>query len=131
MNRCVLVCTVWMLALAGCGPVAVEDEMGYRTQAISRFRAGQYDDARVLLELALFRNPSDPVSLYWLGRVACEKADWEQAIYRFQSCLSVDPGHPQARAWLLRAEEASGAVGQQLRFIPLPPARSPIVAPGE
>jgi len=122
MKRCVLVVAFWLLPTGGCGPATLEDEMGYRQQAVAEFQAGYLAEAKVLLGQTLYCDPADPVALYYVGRIACEEGEWEEAIYRFQCCLGADPGHAEARKWLIRAEEAAGAIGPKLRFVPLPPA---------
>ena len=123
MKRWVWLGAFSILWLGACGPPTGDDEMGYRHQAIAHFQVGRLDEAKALLDQSLYPNPGDPVALFYLGRIAFEQRDWEEAIYRFQCCLGADPGHPTARDWLLRAETAAGTVGPRLRFIPLPPVR--------
>ena len=129
MKRWVLVVAFSALPIGGCGPAMVEDEMGYRQQAVAEFQAGYLARAKVLLGQTLYCHPADPVALYYLGRIACEERDWEEAIYRFQCCLGADPGHADAREWLIRAERAAGVIGPKLRFVPLPPARRVPIRP--
>ncbi|MGB2819981.1 MAG: tetratricopeptide repeat protein [Phycisphaerae bacterium] len=130
MKRLVLAAALPSLLICGCGPPTLEDEMGYRQQAVAEFQVGHLAEAKALLEQALYPDPSDPVALYYLGRIACEEGRWEEAIYRFQCCLSADPGHAEARQWLIRAERAAGVVGPKLRFVPLPPPPRFPVGPG-
>ena len=106
------------MAFSGCGP-----SVAYRQEAISEFEVGHIARAKPMFGQALQQAPSDPVALYYMGRIHCEEQDWENAIYYFQCCLDVDPGNADARAWLLKSEDATQVIGERLRFIPLPPAR--------
>jgi len=123
MERWIVLEMVAAVLVGGCGPATMDDELGYRQKAVSAFQVGHLDEAKELLDRALYTSPADPMALYYLGRIACEEGEWEEAIYRFQCCLGADPGHGDAREWLIRAERAAGVVGPKLRFIPLPPAR--------
>ena len=118
MRRWMMPGMVVVMLIAGCGP-----STSYRKVAITEFDVGHVAQAKPMFRQALQADPSDPVALYYMGRIYCEEGDWENAIYYFQCCLDVEPGNAAARAWLLKAEEATAAIGQKLRFIPLPPAR--------
>ena len=118
MRRWMMPGMVAVMLIAGCGP-----STSYRKVAITEFDVGHIDKAKPMFRQALQADPSDPVALYYMGRIYCEEQDWENAIYYFQCCLDVSPGNADARAWLLKAEEATEALGTKLRFIPLPPAR--------
>jgi tetratricopeptide (TPR) repeat protein len=114
MKRWVVPMVVAGLLTAGCtGP-----DLQLRARAIGEFQVGHVDEAKVLFSQALGRNPSDPVALYYLGRIAYAKADYEDAIYYFQCCVDSDPSYAEAYGWLSRAQKAAGSAGKLLRFIP-------------
>ena len=109
------------LLIVGCGPAL--DDTSYRPKAMAEFDVGHVEQAEALCQQALSREPSDPFALYYMGRIATARQEWEDAIYHYQCCLDADPRYADARERLLEAERAAGVAGPMLRFIPLPPAR--------
>ena len=107
--------------LAGCGPA----NMARDDPAVGEFQVGHIRQAKEMFRQALDRNPSDPLPLYYMGRIACTESEWEDAIYYLQCCLDADPRYTDARRWLARAQHAAGSAGRKLRFIPYWPGHPP------
>ncbi len=111
------------MLLVGCaGPPVYQGQFEDEQRVMAVFDAGNLAEARQLCDDTISTQPRAPHALYYLGRVACEQREWEEAIYRLQCCLDSDPGYRDARAWLLFAEKHVGAAAPTLRIIPLPPA---------
>jgi len=102
------------LLLVGCSEGLVE----LRSNGISEFQLGHINQAKKVFQNVLERYPSDPDTLYYMGRVMHAEKFYEQAIYYYQCCLDADPSHKQAERWLVKAEEAAGPASRKLRFIP-------------
>jgi tetratricopeptide (TPR) repeat protein len=113
MKRLALCGLCVMTMLAGCGTST--DEL--RSQGISGFQVGHLDKAKTLFQLVLDRRPGDAESYYYLGRIAHAQGDPMMAMYYYQSSIDADPAHQEARRWLAKAEQESGAAGKGLRFI--------------
>lgn len=110
------------LLVGGCSD-ADQNSITNRNNAISEFQVGHVAEAKAMFERSLSWRPADPEALYYMGRIACVEQEWEIAIYYFQCCIDAAPSFPTARQWLLYAEKSAGAVGDKLRFIPIPPQR--------
>ena len=116
----------WLPITVGLAMLAVgcaspdENSIQNRNDGIAAFQAGHRADAKRLFERTLSWRPADPQALYYMGRIACDEQEWEQAIGYFDKCLNVDPGFPTARQWLKYAEEASGLGDRARPGPPLP-----------
>lgn len=82
--------------LNGCGPSA--DEI--RTQAISQYQIGHYDEAENLFEQVRQRRPMDPDSWYYLGKIAQEKNWYARAIHCYEQAIAADPSFKAPKAQL-------------------------------
>ena len=102
------------LLLSGCGPSVAET----RENGIAEFQLGHHDGAKQLLQQVLDQRPYDPQALYYMGRTMYADGEYEKAIFYLQSAVDADPGNTDARTYLAKAEEAAGAAGPALRFIP-------------
>jgi tetratricopeptide (TPR) repeat protein len=116
---------LWTLGLAACLALAALASSGcgqsasaHRDEGITAFQVGDLDRAKMLLGESIERSPGDPRALYYMGRVMHREGFYEQAVYYYQSCLSVRPGHPTARRWLDMAMAELGPVGPKLEFLP-------------
>jgi len=102
-----LICGLALMAvLPGCRAQHLRDS------GISAFQVGRTDEARVLLKQSLDLEPSDGETLYYMGRAMQADGFYEQAIFYYQSCLQVEPGHKAAQKWLAKAMEALGPTGR-------------------
>jgi tetratricopeptide (TPR) repeat protein len=101
---------------------------GYRSGAVAEFQVGHLQEAKEVFQQALSRNPSDAFALYYMGRIACARREWEDAIFYLQCCLDADPSYSDARTYLALAEESAGSAGRKLRFVPdwPPPPRKSV-----
>jgi tetratricopeptide (TPR) repeat protein len=108
---------VMAAAFAGCGPNVNE----MRTKATTEYQVGHAQQAQEQFLKILDREPSDPITLYYLGRINMEQNRLEMAIYYFQCCLDADPSFAAARQDLRRAEQLARPIGSRLRFIPKSP----------
>ncbi len=98
-----------------------------RERGITEFQVGRVEDAQALLNEALEHDAGDAEALYYLGRILHREGLYEQAVFYYQSCLQVRPGHPVARRWLAMAMAELGPGAETLYFLPgqSPPAAQP------
>jgi len=101
-----LVCgAVLAVVLSGCGPSA-ED---LRNKGIAEYQIGRTEQARALLQMSLDLDPVDPEALYYMGRAMHTDEFYEHAIFYYQACLHVSPGHSEVQEWLSKATTALAA----------------------
>lgn len=119
MMRLTLCGLVALVVLSGCGP----STQSRRNDAISKFQVGQFEPAKTEFKALTDRNPGDAESYYYLGRIYHCQGQLEFAIFNYQSALTADSSHAEARLWLDRAVKESGSTGTALRFLPQPPTQ--------
>lgn len=90
-----------LVLVAGCQP----DTARLTEQGVRQFQTGQVEQARESFERVFRIAPSNPVALYYLGRLAQQEGFYERAVYYYESALDADPGMRDARRWLARARE--------------------------
>ena len=89
------------LTLAGCSPSISE----IRTNGIAEFQARHTDKAKAAFEEVLAAWPTDSESLYYMGRILQDEGQHGRAIFHYECCLNVRPGHRAASLWLNKARE--------------------------
>jgi len=88
--------------VAGCS--SSPEEM--RQRGAAQFQVGNTEDARETLQQVLDQRPSDPVALYYMGRITYGDGFYERAGYYFRSAIDADPSFNDAREWLAKTREA-------------------------
>jgi len=81
---------------------------------ITLFNRGQFAEAQQFFEMALDQHPTHPAGAYYLGRIAFENGQYEQASTWFERSVQLDSGNSEYHRWLGRAygeqaEQAGGA----------------------
>lgn len=112
-------CVVFLAAaaalplLSGCS-----EAIHKRDRGISMFQVGRIEKAQELLAASIREDAGDPKAYYYMGRVMHAQEQYEEALYYYQCCLQLQPGHEEARAWLEKARTALGPVSDTLMFLP-------------
>jgi hypothetical protein len=114
MRRTCLLGLFVAAAAAGCAPSPEE----LRDRGIEALQVGHLDEADELLTLSLDREPADPRTLYYRGRLAHLRGHLPQAMYYYQCSLDADPSRAGAREALAEVEAELGPAAAPLRFIP-------------
>ncbi|MBS3734304.1 MAG: tetratricopeptide repeat protein [Phycisphaerae bacterium] len=107
-------CLLALLVLPGCWWKA----MRLRDQGIAAFQVGQLDEARQHLAESIETEPGDAKAYYYMGRTLHAQGYLEDALYYYQCCLHVKPGHAEARQWLDKAASELGPIAEELMFLP-------------
>lgn len=81
---------------------------------VTLFERGQFAAARQFFEAFVSQRPTDPVGAYYLGRLAFEGEQYEQAATWFEQAVRLDNGNSDYHRWLERAygqqaQQAGGA----------------------
>ena len=83
------------------------------TTGVSLFARGQFSAAQQFFETFVRQRPTDPVGVYYLGRLAFESKQYEQASTWFEKTVKLDSNNSDYHLWLGRAygEQAQHAEG--------------------
>ena len=84
------------------------------SRGVRHFKDRELDAAQHDLLEALYSNPNDHNSIYWLGRICHEREEWDPAAQYFIWVLQIDPQHQAAARYL---EEASAKVEPQSALV--------------
>jgi protein O-mannosyl-transferase len=63
---------------------------------VIHFHEQKFETAQEDFMQAVISNPHDCISIYWLGRLCCEREEWDQAVQYFSWVLRIDPEHEEA-----------------------------------
>lgn len=99
------VCAVSLtLVLCGCGP-------DLRTIGISEYQQGHHEAATGYFQRVLAKEPSDALSLYYMGRIYQTQGKPVQAYMHYQAAIDADPGFGYAdstRRYMKEIEQELG-----------------------
>jgi tetratricopeptide (TPR) repeat protein len=100
---------VVLLCAAPLAAQATEDV----TTGVTLFTRGQFSAAQQFFETFVSQRPTDPVGVYYLGRLAFESKQYDQASTWFEKAVTLDSNNSDYHLWLGRAygEQAQYADG--------------------
>ena len=83
------------------------------TTGVSLFARGQFSAAQQFFETFVRQRSTDPVGVYYLGRLAFESKQYDQASTWFEKAVKLDSSNSDYHLWLGRAygEQAQHAEG--------------------
>jgi tetratricopeptide (TPR) repeat protein len=93
---------VRLLALAlflACTPLAA----GAFDEGVRLAEAGRNAEARTFFTTAAAAHPHSPIPPFWLGRLALNEEDWDEAIESFEKAVALEDGNSTYHMWLGRA----------------------------
>ncbi len=65
--------------------------------------AGRNSEARTFFTTAAATHPKSPIPPFWLGRLALNDGDWDEAIESFENAVALEDGNSTYHMWLGRA----------------------------
>lgn len=99
-NKAVL--RLWgVITLLGLAPLAAQASEDIAT-AVTLFEGGQFTAAQQFFEAFVSRCPTDPSGVYYLGRIAFESEQYEQAATWFEKAVQLDGENSDYHLWLGR-----------------------------
>jgi tetratricopeptide (TPR) repeat protein len=83
------------------------------TTGVSLFARGQFNAAQQFFDTFVHQRPTDPIGVYYLGRLAFESKQYDQASTWFEKAVKLDSNNSDYHLWLGRAygEKAQHAEG--------------------
>jgi len=111
MNRWVLFALLTAVLAAGCEPSPNQ----LRARGISEFQLGRPEKAKQHFQTVLDTHPSDPDSLYYMGRISYLEGRYELASYYYRCCIDADPRYQQARSELAAVHKKLAETGRAPR----------------
>jgi tetratricopeptide (TPR) repeat protein len=102
--------TIVLLSLAP--PVAQSSED--MATGVALFERGQFAAAQQVFEAFVRQYPTDPAGAYYLGRIAFESEQYEQAATWFEKAVQLDGSNSDSHLWLGRTygHQAQAAKGE-------------------
>jgi tetratricopeptide (TPR) repeat protein len=107
---------LWGVVVLLCGaPLAAQTTRTAEdvTTGVSLFARGQFSAAQQFFETHVRQRPTNPVGVYYLGRLAFERKQYDQASTWFEKAVKLDSNNSDYHLWLGRAygERAQHAEG--------------------
>ena len=103
--------------IAAFGTLASAQGTPSLTHARQQFDARNWDVARQEYAALAHSMPNDPTPPYYLGRIAFQESDTEEAIRQFEHCTSLDERNAECHAWL---GNSLGMTAQRTNKLKLP-----------
>jgi tetratricopeptide (TPR) repeat protein len=103
--------------LAGCSPSP--DEI--RTAGIHEYEVGHHERALEKFNIVLKNQPSDALSLFYMGRIYHTQKLYVKAYYYYQAAIDADPGVAYAEStkrYMKEVKEQLGDLAVPLTTIP-------------
>ena len=102
--------TVVLLCLTSLVAQASEDIV----TGVTLFERGQFAAAQQFFETFVSRRPTDPAGAYYLGRLAFESKQYDQALTWLEKAVQLDSGNSEYHRWLGRTygQQAQHAGGE-------------------
>jgi tetratricopeptide (TPR) repeat protein len=84
------------------------------TTGVTLFERGQFAAAQQFFEAFVSQYPTDPAGVYYLGRIAFESKQYDQASTWFEQAVQLDSGNSDYHRWLGRTygQQAQHAGGE-------------------
>ncbi len=105
-----------VVLMAGC-----DQTEQLRQTGIDEYKVGHHDRAQEMFQRVLAQNPSDPYSLFYMGRIRQTQGLYVKAFSYYQDAIESDPGFayaPAARRDMKECEQALGDLAPMLLTIP-------------
>ncbi len=113
-KSCRLISWLWrVIALLGLVSLAAQASEDLTT-GVTLFEHGQFAAAQQFFEAFISQYPTDPAGVYYLGRIAFESKQYDQASTWFEQAVQLDSGDSDYHRWLGRTygQQAQHAGGE-------------------
>jgi tetratricopeptide (TPR) repeat protein len=112
-------CAISLAVFLGGCVRPTQDEL--RTDGIHEYQVGHHERAMAMFERVLHNEPSDAVSLFYMGRIYHTQQQYVKAYYYYQAAIDADPGFAYAastRKYMKEVKEQLGDLAAPLTTIP-------------
>jgi tetratricopeptide (TPR) repeat protein len=112
-------CAISLAAFLGGCVQPTQDDL--RTTGIHEYQVGHHERAMDMFQRVLHSDPSDAVSLFYMGRIYHTQKQYVKAYYYYQAAIDADPGFAYAEStkkYLKEVKEQLGDLAAPLTTIP-------------
>ena len=95
--------------LPGCPTGPSQDDL--RTTGVHEYQVGHHERAMEMFQRVLRSDPSDAVSLFYMGRIYHTQKLYIKAYYYYQAAIDADPGFGYAEATKRYLKEVKQELG--------------------
>jgi tetratricopeptide (TPR) repeat protein len=89
-------CVISLAAFLGGCVRPTQDEL--RSDGIHEYQVGHHERAMDMFQRVLHNDPSDAVSLFYMGRIYHTQKQYVKAYYYYQAAIDADPGFGYAES---------------------------------